>query len=142
MLVILIKMIPGPALLSARGNFMDTIDSSKKVVGEAGASANEVMSTMDQSFGFLSKLDFTVPLGQIMLFAAVASLGLILGKHKLGLIAAYGFLFYWVFVLNQGFFMKQLEATSGGVYVYGALGMVMAMVGFVGLIKKNRVTCL
>jgi hypothetical protein len=128
----------GPTLVSARGNFMDTIDPSKKVVGEAGASAGEVMNTMDQSFGFLTTMDFTVPLGQIMIFAAVASLGLILGKHKLGLIAAYGFLFYWVFVLNQGFFMKQLEATSGGVYVYGALGMVMAMVGFVGFIKKTE----
>ncbi len=117
---------------------MDTIDPSVKVVGEAGASAGEVMNTMDQSFGFLTKMDFTVPLGQIMIFAAVASLSLILGKHKLGLLAAYGFLFYWVFVLNQGFFMKQLEETSGGIYVYGALGMVMAMVGFVGFVKKTE----
>ena len=113
---------------------MDT----EKVVGEAGASAGEVMGKMDQSFGFLTKMDFTVPLGQIMIFAGVASLGLILGKHKLGLLAAYGFLFYWVFVLNQGFFMKQLEETSGGIYVYGMLGMVMAMVGFVGFIKKTE----
>ena len=83
-------------------------------------------------------MDFTVPLGQIMIFALLASLCLIFGKHKAGLIAAYGFLFYWVFIVNQGFFMKQFEATAGGVYVYGALGMVMAMVGFVGFLKKTE----
>jgi hypothetical protein len=115
---------------------MDKTDQSEKVLGATGPSSAEVMDTMDQSFGFLTKMDFTVPLGQIMMFAAFTSLCLILGKHKVGLLAAYGFLFYWVFILNQAFFMKQLEATSGGVYVYGALGMVMALMGFVGFVKK------
>lgn len=116
---------------------MDTTDSSEKVMGTADQSG-EVMSSIDQSFGFLSKMDFTVPLGQVMIFALLTSLCLIVGKHKMGLIAAYGFLFYWVFILNQGFFMKQLENTAGGVYVYGAMGMVMALVGFVGFIKKTE----
>jgi len=96
------------------------------------------MNTIQQSFGFLSKIDFTVPLGQVMMFALLTSILLILGKHKTGLIATYGFLFYWAFILNQGFFMKQFEATAGGVYVYGALGMVMALVGFIGLLKKTE----
>jgi hypothetical protein len=72
------------------------------------------------------------------MFAVFTSLCLILGKHKAGLLVAYGFLFYWVFVLNQGYFMKQFEDTSGGVYVYGALGMVMGLIGFVGLVKKTE----
>ena len=116
---------------------MDTIDQSEKVMGTADKSG-EVINAVDHSFGFLTKMDFTVPLGQIMIFALLASLCLIFGKHKAGLIAAYGFLFYWVFILNQGFFMKQFEATSGGVYVYGAMGMVMALVGFVGFLKKTE----
>jgi hypothetical protein len=116
---------------------METTDQNEEVLGTAGTS-EEVMSAVDNSFGFLSKMDFTVPLGQIMAFALLASLCLILGKHKAGLIAAYGFLFYWVFILNQGFFMKHFEATSGGVYVYGAMGMIMALVGFVGFLKKTE----
>jgi|GEM_PF-493117 len=116
---------------------MDAIDPSEKVVSATDPSG-EVMGSIDHSFGFLSNMDFTVPLGQIMIFALLTSLCLIVGKHKAGLIAAYGFLFYWVFILNQGFFMKQLEATTGGVYVYGTLGMVMAMVGFVGFLKKTE----
>jgi len=116
---------------------MDAIDQSEQVMGTANPSG-EVMNTIDHSFGFLSKMDFTVPLGQIMIFALLTSLCLIVGKHKAGLIAAYGFLFYWVFILNQGFFMKQLDATAGGVYVYGTMGMVMALVGFVGLLKKTE----
>jgi len=51
---------------------------------------------------------------------------------------AYGFLFYWVFILNQGFFMKNLEKTAGGVYIYGAIGFVMALIGFVGFLKKTE----
>ena len=116
---------------------MDTIDQSEKVM-ETASQSGEVMNAVDHSFGFLSKMDFTVPLGQIMMFALLASLCLIFGKHKAGLIAAYGFLFYWVFILNQGFFMKQLETTTGGIYVYGAMGMVMALVGFVGFLKKTE----
>jgi hypothetical protein len=116
---------------------MDKTDQKENVLGTADTSG-EAMSAVDQSFGFLTKMDFTVPLGQIMMFAVFTSLCLILGKHKLGLLAAYGFLFYWVFILNQGFFMKQLEDTAGGVYVYGALGMVMALMGFVGVVKKGE----
>ncbi len=116
---------------------MDTSDQQEEVLSPADPSG-EVVNSMDQSFGFLTSLDFTVPLGQIMMFAVVTSLCMISGKHKIGLIAAYGFLFYWVFVLNQGFFMKQLENTTGGVYIYGALGMVMALVGFVGFMMKNE----
>ena len=96
------------------------------------------MNTIGQSFGFLTNLAFTVPLGQVLLFGLLSSLCLISGKHKVGLLAAYGFLFYWGFILNQGFFMKQLEETSGGVYVYGALGFVMALIGLVGFVKKTE----
>lgn len=116
---------------------MDTTDQPKEGLATADP-AGEVMSSMDQSFGFLSKMDFTVPLGQVMMFALLTSILLILGKHKLGLIAAYGFLFYWIFIFNQGTFMKQLETTAGGVYVYGAIGMVMALVGFIGFLKKTE----
>ena len=117
---------------------MDTTDQQEKVLGASDVSAKEVANTMDQSFGFLSEIDVILPLSQLIMFAVFASLCLILGKHKAGLLAAYGFLFYWVFVLNQGFFMKQFEETSGGVYVYGAMGMTMALVGFVGFIKKTE----
>jgi hypothetical protein len=117
---------------------MDTTDQQEKVLGTADPSAKEVASTVDQAFGFLSEIEVTLPLSQLIMFAVFASLCLILGKHKAGLLAAYGFLFYWVFVLNQGYFMKQFEDTSGGVYVYGALGVTMALVGFVGLIKKTE----
>ncbi|GJL79283.1 MAG: hypothetical protein NPINA01_22720 [Nitrospinaceae bacterium] len=96
------------------------------------------MDTVNQSFGFLTNLNFSVPLSQILIFAGVTSLCLLLGKHKLGLLGAYGFLFYWGFILNRGFFMKQLAETSGGVYMYGTVGLVMALVGFVGFLKKTE----
>lgn len=96
------------------------------------------MDSVNQSFGFLTDLNLTIPLNQIAIFAALSAFFLISGKHKVGLIAAYGFLFYWVFIVNQGFFMKQLEKTAGGVYIYGALGFIMALIGVVGLLKKSE----
>ncbi len=117
---------------------MDTTEQQEKVLSTAEPSASKVVSTIDQSFGFLSEINVSLPLSQLIMFAVFTSLCLILGKHKAGLLAAYGFLFYWVFVLNQGYFMKQFEDTSGGVYVYGALGMATGLVGFVGLIKKTE----
>jgi len=117
---------------------MDKTDPAEKVLGTADPSASEVMDTMDQAFGFLTKIDVTLPLEQLIMFALFTSFCLIFGKHKVGLVAAYGFLFYWVFVLNQGFFMKEFEETSGGIYVYGALGMAMALIGFIGLVKKTE----
>lgn len=96
------------------------------------------MDAIDQSFGFLWNMDFTVPLGQILIIGALISLCLISGKHKVGLLAAHGFLFYWGFILNRGYFMKYLEATLGGVYIYGGLGFIMVLMGFVGLLKKTE----
>ena len=91
---------------------MDTTDQQEKVLGASDASAEEVADTIDQSFGFLSEIDVTLPLSQLILFAVFASLCLILGKHKVGLLAAYGFLFYWVFVLNQGSYLSYLISSS------------------------------
>lgn len=96
------------------------------------------MEILKQTFGFLENLNLHIPLSQIILAALLSSLFLIIGKHKMGLLASYGFIFYWGFILNRGFFMKELSETTGGVYFYGALGMVMALVAFVGFIKASE----
>ncbi len=95
------------------------------------------MEYLQQAFGFLAKLQFTIPLSQVLLAGLLSSLFLILGKHKIGLLASYAFIFYWGFILNRGFFMKELSETAGGVYFYGAMGMVMGLVAFVGLVKSS-----
>ncbi len=96
------------------------------------------MKSVNQSFGFLSDMTFSIPMGQVGLFALVCSVFLLLGKHKIGLLASYGFFYYWAFVLNRVYFMKKLAGTSGGVFAYGALGVVMALIAFVGFIKKSE----
>ena len=102
------------------------------------SAAGNVTNAVDQSFGFLWNMDFTVPLAQVLTIGVFIALCLIGGKHKIGLLAAFGFLFYWSFILNQGYFMKHLEKTDGGVYIYGAFGLVFALMGFVGFIKKTE----
>ena len=96
------------------------------------------MNSLSQSFGFLSDMTFTIPLAQVGLFALFTSLLLLLGKHKLGLLVSYGFVYYWGFILNRVFFMKKLSGTYGGVFAYGALGVIMALIAFVGFNKKSE----
>nr|NIR55912.1 hypothetical protein [Nitrospinaceae bacterium]NIT83195.1 hypothetical protein [Nitrospinaceae bacterium]NIU45406.1 hypothetical protein [Nitrospinaceae bacterium]NIW06983.1 hypothetical protein [Nitrospinaceae bacterium]NIX35560.1 hypothetical protein [Nitrospinaceae bacterium] len=67
-------------------------------------------------------MNFAVPINQILLFVLIGSLCLLLGKHKVGLLISYGFVFYWGFILNRGYFMKELEQTQIGVYAYGVMG--------------------
>ncbi len=96
------------------------------------------MKSITNSFGFLSDMTFTIPLSQVGLFALLCSVFLLLGKHKMGLLVSFGFFYYWTFVLNRVYFMKQLSPTSGGVFAYGALGVLLALIAFVGFIKKSE----
>jgi len=94
------------------------------------------MNVIFDSFGFLWDIELTLPLGQILLFAALASVCLILGKYKIGLVGAYALVFYWVFFLRQEYFLEQFQGISGGTFAFGALGLVAALIGFIGILKK------
>ncbi|MFQ5451549.1 MAG: hypothetical protein ACE5E9_13050 [Nitrospinaceae bacterium] len=96
------------------------------------------METISQSFGFISQISLPIPLTQIFFFALVCSVFLIIGKHKIGLLVSYAFTFYWAFVLNRAFLIKQFEPTTAGKYIYGIFGMVMALIAFVGVIKRSE----
>ena len=91
----------------------------------------------DPITAFLSDKSLSVPLGQVLLFAFLLTLCLLFGRHKLGLLISYAFVFFWGFIFNRGYFIDMLGNTSMGLYVYTLFGFIMAVLAIVGLLKKS-----
>jgi hypothetical protein len=87
---------------------------------------------------FLSGKDFSVPLWEIALLVLINSICLLLGRHRLGLIVAYFFVFYWGFIFNSRYFLNMLGDLTWGLYIYVVLGIVMAIIFLIGLFVKTR----
>ncbi|HVN98306.1 MAG TPA: hypothetical protein VMT62_17905 [Syntrophorhabdaceae bacterium] len=81
---------------------------------------------------FLSGKDFSVPLWEVLLLVMTTSACLLLGRHKLGLIVSYLFVFYWGFIFNSKYFLGMVGESSWGLYIYVICGVVMALVFIVG----------
>ena len=81
---------------------------------------------------FLGK-EFIVPLWELILYMLITSICLMLGKHRIGLIIAYGGVFYWGFILNYYNFLDMLNSTAYGFQLYvlsGCFMLIIAVVGF------------
>lgn len=92
----------------------------------------------DPITAFLTDKTFSVPLGQVLVFTFLLTLCLLLGKHKLGLMVSYAFVFYWGFIFNRAYFIGLFGDTSFGLYVYGISGVCMAGLAVVGFLHKER----
>ena len=87
---------------------------------------------------FLVDKTFSVPLGQVLLFTLLLTFCMLLGKHKLGLIVSYAFVFYWGFIFNRPYFISMFGDTSYGLYAYGFFGFFMAFLAILGLFQKSK----
>ncbi|MEE9259012.1 MAG: hypothetical protein V3U37_05680 [Nitrospinaceae bacterium] len=87
---------------------------------------------------FLGDKTFSVPLGQVLLFALLLTFCMLLGRHKLGLIVSYTFVFYWGFIFNRPYFVNMFGDTSYGLYAYGFFGLFMVLLAIVGLFQKSK----
>ena len=86
---------------------------------------------------FLNQKEFTIPLSQVALLIAINSFCLLLGKHKLGLLVSYAFVFYWGFIFNRVFFVSALGETTLGLYIYAIMGLSMIIVTLIGFIQSS-----
>jgi len=90
----------------------------------------------DPISAFLADTALSIPLGQVLLFTLLMTLCLLFGRHKLGLLISYTFVFYWGFVFNRSFFIDLLGNTSNGLYIYAFSGLVMAVLAVFGMLKR------
>lgn len=95
------------------------------------------MDTLRHFSAFLSDMDFSVPVSQVIILVTLNSFCLLLGKHKLGLLVSYSFVFYWGFLLNRTHFVNLLGETSWGLYVYAIAGIGMLITALAGFFART-----
>jgi hypothetical protein len=91
----------------------------------------------DPITSFLSDKSLSVPLSQVLLFTLLMTLCLLFGRHKLGLLVSYSFVFYWGFVFNRSYFIDLLGNTTTGLYTYTLFGFLMAVLAIIGMFQKS-----
>lgn len=91
----------------------------------------------DPITAFLADKSLSVPLGQVLLFAFLLTLCMLFGRHKLGLMVSYSFVFYWGFIFNRNYFIDLLGNTTAGLYTYTVFGFFMAVLAIAGMFKKG-----
>jgi hypothetical protein len=90
----------------------------------------------DPFSAFLADKTLSIPLGQVLLFTLLMTLCMLFGRHKLGLLISYSFVFFWGFVFNRSYFVDLLGNTSSGLYIYSLSGLVMAVLAVIGMLKR------
>jgi hypothetical protein len=86
---------------------------------------------------FLSDKSLSVPLSQVILFTFLMTLCMLFGRHKMGLLVSYSFVFYWGFIFNRNYFIDLLGNTTFGLYAYTLFGFLMAVLAIIGMFRKG-----
>jgi hypothetical protein len=86
---------------------------------------------------FFSDKSLSVPLSQVMLFAFIITLCMLFGRHKMGLLVSYAFVFYWGFIFNRPYFIDMFGNSTMGLYAYTICGFGMAVLSIVGMFQKR-----
>lgn len=63
---------------------------------------------------------------------------MLFGRHKLGLMVSYAFVFFWGFIFNREYFIDLLGNTSSGLYIYALFGFGMAILAIFGMFQGDR----
>jgi hypothetical protein len=93
-------------------------------------------SFQDPFSAFLADQTLSIPLGQVLFFTLLMTLCILFGRHKLGLLISYVFVFFWGFIFNRSQFVDLLGNTSSGLYIYGLSGVVMVVLAVTGMLKR------
>jgi len=87
--------------------------------------------------GFFTDTTFSVPLAQMVVFVALISLCLLLGRYRFGLVVTLGFVFFWSFVLNFHYFVDLLNTMPWGLQLYALSGLLMFAMIILGLFLQR-----
>jgi hypothetical protein len=91
----------------------------------------------DPISSFLADKSLSIPLSQVLLFTLLMTLCMLFGRHKLGLLISYAFVFFWGFIFNRNYFIDMLGNTTVGLYTYTLFGFSMAILAILGMLQKR-----
>ena len=92
---------------------------------------------MDTLVRLIAEKGFYISLEGIVLFVLFTSICLLFAKHRLGLLLAYGFVFYWIYVRNGDYLINALARTTWGLPIFGLSGFIMVVLFIVSLFHEN-----
>lgn len=95
------------------------------------------MAFFQDMLGFFNDTTFCVPLAQVVVFVALVSVCMLLGRYRMGLVITLSFVFFWSFVLNFKFFVGLLEDMPWGLQVYAACALLMFAMIILGLFVQR-----
>lgn len=96
------------------------------------------MNVLYSIWEFLNDKNFSVPLGQLVVFVVINSFCLLFGRYKLGLLLTYCFVFYWGFLFNKDYFVDMLGNTTWGLYIYAISGIAMSVTAIIGFFQESK----
>jgi hypothetical protein len=96
------------------------------------------MEELSNNYGFLLEREFAIPILEVAIFVSVISFCLLFGRHRMGLLITYGFVFYWGFISHMSKFVNMLENTEWGMPLYVFSGFLMCIVVIVGFWVESR----
>lgn len=87
---------------------------------------------------FLADKTLTIPLGEALLLLSLLMFCLLFQRHKLGLLIAYSFVFYWGFIFNLDYFTNILTGNSAGLYGFFFFGFSIVVLALIGFFQKEN----
>ncbi len=86
---------------------------------------------------FLSKNEFSIPVGQIVSYVFFSTICFFLRKYKLGLMISFAYVFSWGFLHASANFVDDLGQPTLGLFLYLTSGLIMSIVVVVGFFREE-----
>jgi hypothetical protein len=96
------------------------------------------MEFLNILYQFVSGKEFSIPLWEVILYVIFISFCLLFGKHRLGLLTSYGFVFYWGFLSNMNDFFNIASEYKWEMPVYIFSGFFMFVVVLLGFFVQDN----
>lgn len=92
---------------------------------------------LDTLWQSISDKGIYISFESIIVFVLFTSFCLLFAKHRVGLLLAYGFVIYWIFVKNGPYFLNILSPTTWGLSTFGLAGFIMVVLLIVSLFSES-----
>jgi len=80
----------------------------------------------------------SLPLEQFVILIGISFFCLINGRHKMGFLLSYFFIYYWGIIMNRSYWLGLFEGSWAGMVFMIAVGLSFAMAGLLGVFQKER----
>jgi len=96
------------------------------------------VKTLNNIYELIAGKEFSIPLWEMIVYVFFITFCLLLGKHRLGLLTSYCFVFYWGFLSHLDSFFNITSQYQWGMPLYVFSGFTMFTVVLLGFFVQGR----